>query len=255
MKNWHLFSRKTKNVEEKWNVKTMFGANLGFAAAESYKVLRTNLKFSFPDDGQGKIIGFTSAVQSEGKSTTACNVAYALAEEQDKVLLIEADLRRPTVATKLSIARRPGLTNILVNREAMEDVVQRSSYAPNVDVICCGDVPPNPSELLGSEQMTQLLDDLRTKYRYIIVDLPPVTVVSDALAISKNLDGVVVVVREDVSDRKQLNEAMRQLHMAGVRILGFAYRSAEDSNKRYSYKKYKRYGYGYGYYSEYKSKN
>ena len=247
MKNWHLFSRKTKNIEEKWNIKTMFGANLSFAAAESYKVLRTNLKFSFPDDGQGKIIGFTSAVQSEGKSTTVCNVAYALAEEQDKVILVEADLRRPTVATKLAIARRPGLTNILVNSENVDDVVQKSTYAPNVDVICCGDVPPNPSELLGSEQMAQLLDNLRKKYRYILVDLPPITVVSDALAISKNLDGVVVVVREDVSDRKQLSEAMRQLNMAGVRILGFAYRSAEDSNKRYSYKKYKRYGYYYEY--------
>ena len=248
MNGWHLFSRKAKKTEDKWNVKTMFGAGLNFAASEAYKVLRTNLKFSFPDDGQGKIIGVTSAVQSEGKSTTACNVAYALAEEQDKVILIEADLRRPTVAAKLAVARRPGLTNILVNRENEEDIVQRSSYAPNVDIICSGDVPPNPSELLGSERMAEVLADLRKKYRYIIVDLPPITVVSDALAISKSLDGVVMVVREDVSDRKQLGEAMRQLNMAGVRVLGFAYRSAEDSNKRYSYRKYKR----YGYYTEYK---
>ena len=248
MKNWHLFSRKAKNIEEKWNAKTMFGPNLSFAAAEAYKVLRTNLKFSFPDDGQGKIIGFTSAVQSEGKSSTACNVAYALAEEKENVILLEADLRRPTVANKLAIARRPGLTNILVNRENEEEVVQRSSYAPHVDVISCGDVPPNPSELLGSERMAEVLEGLRKKYRYIVVDLPPVTVVSDALAISKSLDGVVVVVREDVSDRKQLGEAMRQLRMAGVRVLGFVYRSAEDGNKRYGYGKYKR----YGYYSEYK---
>lgn len=250
MKNWHLFSRKAKKTEEKWNVKTMFGGSLSFATAEAYKVLRTNLKFSFPDDGQGKIIGVTSAVQSEGKSTTACNVAYALAEGQDKVILVEADLRRPTVATKLSIARRPGLTNMLVSRESGDEVVQQSPHAPKVDIICSGDVPPNPSELLGSERMAEVLSELRKKYSYIIVDLPPVTVVSDAVAISKSLDGVVVVVREDASDRKLLAEAMRQLNMAGVRILGFAYRSAEDSSKRYGYGKYKRYGYYYAYRSK-----
>ena len=243
MKDWHLFSRKTKNLEEKWNIKTMFGANLNFAATEAYKVLRTNLKFSFPDDGRGKVIGITSAVQSEGKSTTACNIAYVLAEEQEKVILLEADLRRPTIASKLGIARRPGLINMLVNRESGDEVVQTSPYAPNVAVISSGDVPPNPSELLGSDRMAEVLDDLRKKYRYIIVDLPPVTVVSDTLAMSKSLDGVVVVVREDVSDRKQLGEAMRQLKMAGVSVLGFVYRAAEDSNKHYGGSKYKRYGY------------
>lgn len=248
MNGWHLFSRKAKKTEDKWNVKNMFGSSLNFAVSEAYKVLRTNLKFSFPDDGQGKVIGVTSAVQSEGKSTTACNVAYALAEEQEKVLLLEADLRRPTLAAKLAVARRPGLSNLLVNRDSQEDAVQRSSYAPNVDMITSGDVPPNPSELLGSDQMAELLSELRKKYRYIVADLPPVTVVSDAMAISKSLDGVVVVVREDVSDRKQLDETMRQLNMADVRVLGFVYHSAEDSGKRYSYKKYKR----CSYYNEYK---
>lgn len=247
MRAWHLFSRKRKNVEEKWNVRTMFGEGLNFAGTEAYKVLRTNLEFSFPDDGKGKIIGVTSATQSEGKSTTACNIAYALAEDRQKVILLEADLRRPTIATKLSIARKPGVTNMLVDREGGEEAIQRSPHAPNMDVICCGDLPPNPSELLGSERMGQILDQLREKYDYIIVDLPPVTVVSDGLAMSKYLDGMVVVVREDVSDRKLLAEAMRQIHMVGIRVLGFVYRSAESTGKRYGYGKYKK-----GYYIEYK---
>ena len=243
MSAWHLFSRKTKNVEEKWNVRTMFGENLNFAAKEAYKVLRTNLKFSFPDDGQGKVIGITSAIQGEGKSTTVCNIAYALAEEQEKVILLEADLRKPTIATKLGLARQPGLTNLLVDRDSGDEVIQRSSYANNMDVICSGDIPPNPSELLGSERMGEILAELRKKYRYILVDLPPITLVSDTLAMSKHLDGVVMIVREAVSDRKQLTEAMRQIKMVGIRILGFVYRSSLDNGRRYAYKRYKKYGY------------
>lgn len=250
MSDWHLFSRKTKKTEGKWNVKTMFGADMNFAASEAYKILRTNLKFSFPDDGQGKIIGVTSAVQSEGKSSTACNIAYALAEDQEKVILVEADLRRPTVASKLSVARRPGLTNLLINRENGDEVIQNSPYAPKVDIISSGDVPPNPSELLGSERMSEVLGNLRKKYHYIIVDLPPVTVVSDAVAISKNLDGIMMVVREDVSDRKQLKEAMRQLKMADVLVLGFVYRSGNDSTRDYGFSGSKR----FSYYSDNKKK-
>lgn len=243
MRAWHLFSRKPKKVEEKWSVRTMFGSGLNFAATEAYKALRTNLKFSFPDDGLGKVIGVTSAIQGEGKSTTACNLAYALSVEREKVILLEADLRRPTVATKLSLARQPGLTNILVDRESGDEAIQHSSYAPEMDVICCGDVPPNPSELLGSERMGQILADLRKQYRYIIVDLPPVNLVSDGLAMSKYMDGIVVVVREDVSDRKQLEEAIRHIGMVGVRILGFVYRAAAGGGKNYAYKRYKKYGY------------
>ena len=225
MRDWHLFSRKAKKAEEKWNVRTMFGENLPFAVTEAYKVLRANLKFSFPHDGCGKIIGITSATQSEGKSSTACNIAYALAEEDGKVLLLEADLRRPTIATKLGVARRPGLTNVLVNQESGRDVLQQSSYAPKVDVIVSGDVPPNPSELLGSKRMLELIEELRKEYRYIVVDLPPVTVVSDAVAMARCLDGVVIVVRESVTDRKQLRDAMRQLKMVGIRVLGFVFRN------------------------------
>ena len=246
MRDWHLFSRKTKRAEDKWNVRTMFGEKLPFSSTEAYKVLRTNLKFSFPDDGLGKVIGITSAEQSEGKSTTACNIAYAMAEEGTKVLLLEADLRRPTVAAKLGISRKPGLTNMLVEREYATDAIQQSPYAPKVDIITCGDIPPNPSELLGSERMKELIDQLKGTYKYIIMDLPPVMAVSDAVAVSKCLDGVVMVVRENVTDQKPLKDAMRQVKMADIRVLGFVFRNSEEG-KRYSY----RYGkYKYRNYSE-----
>lgn len=246
MRAWHLFSRRTKGAEEKWNVRTMFGENLNFAATEAYKVLRTNLKFSFPDDGRGKVIGITSSQQGEGKSSTACNIAYALAEDNVKVVLLEADLRRPSIASKLGVARKPGLTNLLVNRES-DDVVQQSMHAPQVDLICCGDIPPNPSELLGSEQMAEFVEQLRKKYNYVVVDLPPVMVVSDAMAMSKSLDGVVLVVRENVTDRKLLEETMRQLHLVGLRVLGFVFRKSADGESKYAYRNGK-----YRYYANYK---
>ena len=248
MRAWHLFSRKAKNTEEKWNIRTMFGPNLNFATTEAYKLLRANLTYSFADAGVGKVIGFTSAVQDEGKSSTACNIAYAMTESGEKVLLLEADLRRPTIASKLGVARRPGIVNMLVNRESNDEVVQRSAAAPNMDIITSGDIPPNPSELLGSERMGQVLEQMKREYDYIIVDLPPVMVVSDTVAMAKSLDGVVVVVRGDHSEKKLLAEAMRQLNMVGVRILGFVYRDSDDNSKSYGYKYRKKY------YSEYSKK-
>ena len=101
MLDWKLFSKKTKPDPENWNVRTMFGPNLSFAATEAYKLLRTNIKFAFAEESGCHVIGITSSVQSEGKSSTACNLAYSLAEAGNKVLLLEGDLRRPTLATKL----------------------------------------------------------------------------------------------------------------------------------------------------------
>ena len=120
--DWNLFSRKKKRYSDVWNLKTMFGPNLNFAATEAYKLLRTNIVFSFSDEGAGRAIGVTSAVQSEGKSSTSCNTAYALSEAGYKVLLMEADLRRPTLGAKLGISRTPGLTNLLITRGDYREV-------------------------------------------------------------------------------------------------------------------------------------
>ena len=243
-----LFRNKHKDNTEVWDQKTMFGPNMSFAATEAYKLLRTNLMFSFSDEGRGHVIGITSAVQDEGKSSSACNTAYALSEAGKKVLLLEADLRRPSIPSKLGVARVPGLTNLLVSRWEYKEVVQHCAAAPKLDIIASGDIPPNPSELLTSNRMEQLMNELTRDYDYVVVDLPPVTVVSDAVAISKILDGIVIVVRAGVSDRKMLAEAMRLLKLVNVRILGFVYRDSSATAGRYgSYKK----KYRYKYYSDY----
>ena len=249
--NWILFSRRKKDNTEKWNPKTMFGPNLNFAATEAYKLLRTNITFSFSDEGKGHVVGITSSIQSEGKSSTALNTAYALSEAGKKVLLMDADLRRPTIASKLGISKTPGLSNLLVTRQNYREIIQNATMAPNVDVLASGDIPPNPSELLGSNRMEQLMEELKQVYDYILIDLPPVTVVSDAVAISRLLDGVVIVVRGGVSDQHMLTETMRQLEMVNVRVLGFVYRDADITGKKYSYRYSKKY---YKYYRAYEKK-
>lgn len=248
MSAWNLFSRRKKHSTEEWNVRTMFGPNLNFATTEAYKLLRTNLMFSFSNEGKGHVIGITSAVQEEGKSSTAANAAYALAESGSRVLLLEGDLRRPTLGSKLGVAKTPGLTNLLVSRDNYKDMIQKSSYAPKLDIIASGDIPPNPSELLTSNRMANLVEQLRSDYDYIVIDLPPVTAVSDALAVSKFLDGVVMVVRAGLSDQQMLAEALRQMEMVGIRVLGFVYRDADASGKKYGRQYKKKY---YKYYNKY----
>lgn len=252
MSNWNLFSRKNKKNAEEWNIRTMFGPNMNFSTTEAYKLLRTNLMFSFSEDGKGHVIGVTSAIQAEGKSSTACNTAYTLSEAGYRVLLLEADLRRPSISNKLEIERVPGLSNILVSKMGYREALQQCALAPDLDILASGDIPPNPSELLTSARMEALMEELRGAYDYIIMDLPPITAVSDALAISKLMDGVVMVVRDSVSDQQMLSEAMRQLEMVNARVLGFVYRDADGPDKKYSrrYRK-KYYKYYHKYYNDY----
>ena len=217
----------------------IFTNELSFAAAEAYKLLRTNIMFSFSGEETCRIIGISSSVRGEGKSTTSCNLAYVLSQAGKKTLLIDGDLRLPSVFTKLSVKQSPGLSNLLVSKSAAGGIISCKS-APGLDILPSGDCPPNPSELLSSERMGQLLDAFKSSYEYIVVDLPPISDVTDALAISKFLDGIVMVVRNGVVDKSELADALRQLKLCSVRLLGFAFRDAAESKKGYG-KKYGKY--------------
>lgn len=218
----------------------IFTNKLSFAAAEAYKLLRTNIMFSFSGEETCRIIGISSSVRGEGKSTTACNLAYVLSQAGKKTLLVDGDLRLPSVFSKLSIKQSPGLSNLLVSKKNAKSVIISCSATPELDVLASGDCPPNPSELLGSNRMKELFDSLRSEYEYIIVDLPPIADVTDALVISKYLDGMIMVVRNGVVDKSELADALRQLKLVGVRVLGFAFRDAADSKRGYG-KKYGKY--------------
>lgn len=225
------------------------GPDLSFAAAEAYKLLRANLLFSLPaNENKCRVVGTTSSIPSEGKTTTGINLAYSIAETGKKVLLIDADMRLPTLAKRLNLAPAPGLSNLLAGMSTGNDVLRASGLHENLHVICAGDIPPNPSELLGCELMEKVIASLSRNYDYILFDLPPVTTVSDGLVLSKLLDGMVVVVRRGYCDRQSLAEAMRQIQFHNVKVLGFVMTRSQIAHKSYrKYKKYGKDGYGYGY--------
>ena len=200
------------------------GKELNFASLEAYNLLKTNLSFSLPDNDSGKVIGITSPCPQEGKSTTSLNLAYSLAEAGYKVLLVDADMRRPSVSKALDLPRSPGLSNVLA--EDTDNAIRSGVLTENLSVLLSGDIPPNPSELIGSKRMEKLIEGLRAEYNYIIVDLPPVISVSDPIAMSKNIDGMIIVVRHGHTRRSDVIETMRQIRLVNVNVLGFVYNGA-----------------------------
>lgn len=221
--------------------KKTIGDNLSFGAAEAYKLLRTNLEFSILGESGCRVIGITSAVKGEGKSTTAINVAYTMAQGGSKVLLLEADMRLPTLGKRLHVHQKPGLSDLLVGKCNGSEVLQKSGLLSNLWVTTAGDIPPNPAELLGSNPMAVTIKAMADLFDVIILDLPPVTAVSDAAIASKLVNGIVVVVRQDFCDKSSLDDAIRQLRFVDAKILGFVMTDSDLQKKNY-----KRYGKSYG---------
>lgn len=230
------------------NKKTLH-KNLEFTATEQYKLLRTNLNFTLPEDVKCPIIGVTSSMRGEGKSTTAVNLSYVLAENGKKVLLIDGDLRIPSVAKKMDIENSPGLTDLLMGYEPQQLSAFKSKLLDNWYILPSGVLPPNPSELLGSRRMENVLQVLSNMFDYIIIDLPPVNIVSDALAIASFITGMIVVVREEYTEKKELETCFRQLKLSNVNVLGCVMN--ETNSGKGSYGRYKKY-YKYYKYTSYK---
>ena len=221
--------------------------NLEFTAVEQYKLLRTNLSFLLPETKGCKIIGVSSSIRGEGKSTTAVNLSYVLAESGNRVILLDGDLRIPSVAKKMKIKSVPGLTDLLKG----DDVDLEQFRTPHLDtwyIMPSGPLPPNPSELLGSKRMEMTLNMLSKHFDYIVVDLPPINIVSDALAISQYIDGIIVVIREDYTEKKELENCIRQLRLSNVKVLGCVMNETKEGKGYYSKYRYKRY---YRYYKTY----
>ena len=229
----------------------LIGEEVSFVAAEAYKLLRTKLQFSFADDGGARVLGLSSAMAGEGKSLTAVNLAYSLSQLNKRVILIDCDMRRPTLAEKMRLHKTPGLSNWLTGQENIMDLLQHCVLRDQkgvFDVITAGQTPPNPVELLSSEKMMKTLQLLRKSYDYILLDLPPVGEVSDALAVAGQVDGMLLVVRQDYCHRGALLETVKQFEFIESKILGVVYNCASESGGGYSYKKYyKKYYKTYGY--------
>ena len=226
--------------------------NLEFTAKEQYKVIRANLEFTLPESDKCPVIGITSAVRGEGKSTTSINLSYVLAEKGNRVLLIDGDLRIPSIAKKLDIPSTPGLTDALMSKSPIKLEDYKSSLLDDLYIMPSGDIPPNPSELLSSKRMETALDTFKENFDYIIIDLPPVNIVSDAVAISNFITGIVVVVREEYTEKKELDQCFRQLELSNVKILGCVINETKANGSYGSKKKGKYYKY-YNYYQGDKS--
>ncbi len=223
--------------------------NNNFALVESYKSLRTNILFSLPmtQSGCRKVL-FTSSNPAEGKSTTCINTAITLAQADMKVLVVDADMRKPTVHKYFNLANKVGLSNILIGMNSVEECINSIGSIQNgkLNVITSGVLPPNPSELLSGENMAKLLENLSSEYDFIVVDTPPINVVTDALAICNNVDGVVVVTAQNITKKDDVVQAVSSLKFAGANVLGFVLNRQKKASKKYGGSSYK-YEYAYAY--------
>ena len=186
--------------------------------AEEFRQLRTNVQFIDATE-RLKVLVVTSSVEGEGKSTTATNLALVFAENGTKVLLVEADLRRPKVSDYLGLERAVGLTSVLTHRVALQDAVQPWGTL-GLDVLASGPLPPNPSELLGGRGMRALVDEMRERYDLVIIDTPPVLPVTDAAVLSSYTDGALVVFRANGTRRAHVAAAVRALRAVDARVIG-----------------------------------
>ena len=232
----------------------LFGENISFAASEAYKLLRTKIQFSFADENDCHVICITSSLAGEGKSLSSVNLACSLAQLDKKVVLIDCDLRRPSIALKIGVRKSSGLSEYLTRHVHGDEIIQNFTSGSSIsfDVISAGKIPPNPMELLSSARMEKIVNKLKEEYDYILLDLPPVEEVSDALVAAKLADGVLMVVRQGYCNRMAMENALKQLEFVNAKILGMVFNATYDDSfggKYYGYRKYygnkKYYGYRY----------
>lgn len=222
-----------KNTRENNNLLT---ENSSFSVQEAYRALRTNVLFSLPG-AECKCIGVTSPNPGDGKSTTSANLAISLAQIGKRVILVDCDMRLPTVANKFRIQAIPGLSDFLVGQCRIEEAV-RNVEAFHMSVLPAGSVPPDPTGLLEARQLESLFNGLRKIYDFIIVDLPPVLSVPDAVILSKHIDGYLMAVKEGYTRHRAVSDTIKHMRIADVRLLGFV--TTDGSVRPGKYRYYKR---------------
>ena len=189
-----------------------------FSVREAYNALRTNILYALSPIN-GKIIAITSPNPGEGKSTVSINLAITLAQTSAEVLLIDADLRKPTIHKKLNLNNSSGLSKFIVGFETMADALMRN-VQPNLDVMTSGPIPPNPSELLGSPNMQMFLNKVSEYYDYIIIDTPPINVVTDMAVMANFVSGVLLVSYYSATTIDDIRKAQDSLKIVNAKVLG-----------------------------------
>jgi len=224
------------------------------SASESYRGIRTSILFSSAESAP-QVLLISSAAPKEGKTITAANLAVVMAQANGKTIILDCDLRRPTMHRLFGISKDMGVSNLLVGGGSAKEAIIHTRI-PNLDIIPCGTIPPNPSEILGSARMLTLLNGLRKLYAHILIDSPPSTAVTDAVVLSKSVDGVVMVVRTGYTAREIVKNGMAQFGAVGAHILGavlngvdmrgngyyyYQYYYGEDGQKKKSFRRRKKY--------------
>ncbi len=233
--------RKKQDVSERiYGI--LINDDTAFAIKEAYKTARTNLLFALATS-ENKCVIMTSALAAEGKSTNCANLALTMSQTGASVLLVDADLRKSTQHKIFGLSNTIGLAEILGGFCKVGDGVHEQVH-PNLDIITAGQVPPNPSELLGSQNMQKLIEIVSENYNYIFIDSPPVNIVTDALVLARYAAGLIVCTRHRQSTHDELRRAITSIEFANAKVLGMLVCDVKDMSGGYyrkSYKSYKSY--------------
>lgn len=216
------------------NKNDITAADVQFAVAESYKTIRTNLLFLLSSTAGCKTISVSSPKAGDGKTTNSINIAIAFSQLGKRVLLIDADLRRPSVHKKLRLDNTDGLSGVLAGFVAADKAIVNVNTS--FDVLPAGTIPPNPAEILASAAFDRLLESLRLAYDYIIIDTSPVGIVSDAMVVAPKTDGLLLVVKEKATRHSDFEKVLDALNLTNIRILG-ALLNSSTSEETYSHYK------------------
>lgn len=201
-------------------------------AAEAYRSLRTNIQYSSFDKKYQTLV-VTSANPGEGKSTVSGNLALVLAQGESKVLLVDCDMRRPSMHKNFRVTNTYGISDLLIGKQKLETVI--NNVNSNLSIITAGNIPPNPAEMLASKAMTAFLEDMKNKYDYIVLDTPPLQAVTDAQILSTKADGTLVVVRAGVTKKEAVHNAASMLKKVNGHVIGTVLNAAENKKDKYYY--------------------
>lgn len=201
-------------------------------AAEAYRSLRTNIQYS-SFDKEYKTIVVTSSNPGEGKSITAGNLALTLAEGEAKVLLVDCDMRKPSVHKNFRVTNTHGLSDVLLQKKKVMDVAH--NYKGNLYIVTAGKIPPNPAEMLASKSMTLFLEEMKKHFDYIVLDTPPVHAVADPQILSTKADGTLFVVRAGVTKKDDVQSSISTLKKVNADIIGTVLHAVENSKNKYYY--------------------
>lgn len=237
--------KKQKKNKENRSLQMIFKSN-SFQYVEAYKMLRTNLNF-ITCTTDTKVMAVTSAIPKEGKTNVIINLAITLAESGEKVLVVDADMRKPMLHKYLKIPhKKQGLSNVLSGTMELNSVIVKLNLEGlSIYVLPCGPIPPNPTELLGSNRMEEIVETVRDNFDYVLIDTPPASIVTDVLALGNLIDGVLLVVRQKFATIDTVKGAQKNLEAVGVKILGVIFNAFEvkKTNKGQAY--YESYQYSY----------